>query len=95
MLSTRRTASRGHLRDCEIFAYLRTTFVSSSSGHTCYDHVAVVDTVDFVHLVLAHAVVKHLVVVVQHEHHLDSIEYSRIDYQGGWFYARPRKECCR
>ena len=33
--------------------------------------MTVVDAVHLVHLVLAHAVVKHLVVVVQHYHHLN------------------------
>ena len=32
--------------------------------------MAVIDTVHLVHLVLAHAVIKHLVVVVQHYDHL-------------------------
>ena len=45
--------------------------------------MAVVDTVDLVHLVLAHAVVEHLVVGVQHHHHLKggavSVELREVD----------------
>ena len=44
--------------------------ISLCWGQPRHDHVTVVDAVHLVHLVLAHAVVKHLVVGVQHHHHL-------------------------
>ena len=50
--------------------YLSHVVVSLGRRQAGHDHVAVVDTVDLVHLVLVHAVVEYFVVGVQGRDHL-------------------------